>query len=161
MYVCAWVELPTTQYEVGAWMVLDAILLFLGDIVMVRFPNWAIVIIPEMKLHDAAFKNGAYEVAFGGSLDYAIIEYEKDKGGDKQGTCFIITPRPFSWCTLFPARLVGPDSAAEAYVYRAAAGHLFLVEAKCQVGGGGLKAFIPEAVTQAMVILLDSRWIST
>ena len=77
-------------------MVLDAILLFLGDIVAARFPNRAIVIIPEMKPHDAVFKNGAYEVTFGGSLDYAIIEYEKDKGGDKQGTCFVITPRPFS-----------------------------------------------------------------
>ena len=77
-------------------MVLNAILLFLGDIVTARFPNRAIVIILEMKPHDAAFKNGAYKVTFSGNLDYAIIEYEKDKGGDKQGTCFVITPRPFS-----------------------------------------------------------------
>jgi len=72
-------------------MVLDAILLFLGDCIAEKCPNRAVAIIPEMRPRDALFKMDAYEVTFGGSVDYAIIEYEPDKQGDKQGTCVAIT----------------------------------------------------------------------
>ncbi|KAF5310486.1 hypothetical protein D9611_012323 [Ephemerocybe angulata] len=120
------------DYEAGARMVLDAILLFLGDVISVKSPDRDIAIIPEMKPHEALFKKDGYEVTFSGSVDYAIIEYEADQEGDHQ------------------ARLVGPNSHGETYVYRVAEGRLFLVQAS-------LGLFIPEAVTQAMAVLSNSN----
>ncbi|KAF6741953.1 hypothetical protein DFP72DRAFT_941022 [Ephemerocybe angulata] len=127
------------DYEAGARTVLDAILLFLGDVISVKSPHRDIAIIPEMKPHEALFKKDGYEVTFSGSVDYAIVEYEADQAGDHR------------------ARLVGPNSFGETYVYRVGAGRFFLVEAKRQAGKTSLVSFIPEAVTQAMVVLSNSK----
>ncbi|KAF6760597.1 hypothetical protein DFP72DRAFT_882690 [Ephemerocybe angulata] len=127
-------------YEAGARTVLDAILLFLGDVISVKSPHRDIAIIPEMKPHEALFKKDGYEVTFSGSVDYAIVEYEPDQAGDHR------------------ARLVGPDSFGETYVYQVAEGRFFfLVEAKYQTGKDSLGLFIPEAVTQAMAVLSNSN----
>ncbi|KAF5339761.1 hypothetical protein D9611_009070 [Ephemerocybe angulata] len=128
------------DYEAGARMVLDAILLFLGDVISVKSPHRDIAIIPEMKPREALFKKDGYEVTFSGSVDYAIVEYEPDQAGDHR------------------ARLVGPDSFGETYVYQVAEGRFFfLVEAKYQTGKDSLGLFIPEAVTQAMAVLSNSK----
>ncbi|KAF5339854.1 hypothetical protein D9611_009067 [Ephemerocybe angulata] len=93
-----------------------------------------------MKPREALFKKDGYEVTFSGSVDYAIVEYVPDQAGDHR------------------ARLVGPDPFVEEYVYQVAEGRLFLVEAKRQPAGKtSLGSFIPEAVTQAMVVLSNSK----
>ncbi|CAA7271860.1 unnamed protein product [Cyclocybe aegerita] len=126
------------NYEVGARMLLDAILLSLGEVISTLNPNHDLAIIPEMKPQDAAFENGNYRVLFGGSIDYGVVEYEKDPDNDNEG------------------RLVGPDST-NAFVLRVAAGQIFLVEAKRLLISGGLGAFVPEAVTQAMAISSNAK----
>ena len=52
-------------------------------------------------------------------------------------------------------RFLGLDAAAK-FVYQIAVGHIFLVEAKRQLGVG-LRQFIPEAVTQAMNIASNTK----
>jgi hypothetical protein len=47
-------------------VVLDAILLFLGDTISVKSPNRDIAIIPKMKPHDALFKKDDQEVCSAG-----------------------------------------------------------------------------------------------
>ena len=58
---------------------------------------------------------------------------------------------------------MGLDAAAK-FVYQIAVGHIFLVEAKQQLGveakrqrGVGLRQSIPEAVTQAMNIASNTK----
>jgi len=45
--------MPPEQYEAGAQMVLDAILLSLEELVSILSPDHDLAIIPEMKLEDA------------------------------------------------------------------------------------------------------------
>ncbi|KAL0947856.1 hypothetical protein HGRIS_010493 [Hohenbuehelia grisea] len=118
------------NFEVGARMVLDAILLSVGEITTILKPQKDVAIIPEMKLEDAPFSKDGYQVVLGGSIDYGIVEYMVDEDDDTRG------------------RLVGPGLPN--YIFEVASGHIFLVEAKQQQAIGGLMAFIPQAVTQAM-----------
>lgn len=92
-YACKhamFVHLPglisNTQYEVGTRMVLEAILLSLGDIISILRPNDDVAIIPEMKIKDAAFETDSYRVLLGGSIDYGVVEYEKDPYNENAGT---------------------------------------------------------------------------
>ena len=38
-----------------------------------------------MKPEDALFTNKGYQMVFGGSIDYSIIQYEKDEDNDNYG----------------------------------------------------------------------------
>ncbi|KAJ3515144.1 hypothetical protein NLJ89_g1955 [Agrocybe chaxingu] len=110
----------------------------LGEIISTLHPNHDLAIIPEMKPEDAGFEKDGYHVMFGGSIDYGVVEYEKDADNDNRG------------------RLVGPDTTSD-FVFQVAAGHFFLVEAKRLLISGGLSAFVPEAVTQAMSVMSNSN----
>lgn len=70
-------------------MVLDAILLSVGEIISQKTANRDIAIIPEMKARDALFTNGGYQVLLGGSVDYGVIKYEKDPDNDNQGNVLL------------------------------------------------------------------------
>jgi hypothetical protein len=66
-------------------MVLDAILLSLGEITSTLSPDRDLAIIPQMKPQDALFTKEGYQMLFCGSIDYSVVEYEKDENGDNHG----------------------------------------------------------------------------
>jgi hypothetical protein len=72
-------------------MVLDAILMSLGEITSALSSDRDVAIIPEWKPQDAFFTNEEYQVLFGGSIDYGIIEYKRDENDDNQGNFFTVT----------------------------------------------------------------------
>jgi len=149
------------QYEPGARIVLDAILLSLAEIVSKESPPRSVAILPEMKVKEVLFNNPVtgQEVWFDGSLDYAIIEYEDS--GDNKGKflplIIIIWPSLFLIACLPSDRLVAPGTS-RTFVFEIASSHMFLVEPKRHNQDRSLAPFIPEAVTQAMAFSELSKW---
>ena len=66
-------------------MIFDAILMSLGEITTMLSPNRDLAVILEMKPMDALFANQGYRVLFSGTIDYVVIQYEKDKDNDNHG----------------------------------------------------------------------------
>lgn len=66
-------------------MVLETILMSLGEIILTVSPGQDLAVIPQMELQDALFTKEGYQVSFSGSIDYCVVECEKDKNGDNQG----------------------------------------------------------------------------
>ncbi|KAG2016616.1 hypothetical protein CC2G_009770 [Coprinopsis cinerea AmutBmut pab1-1] len=120
------------NFQVGPRMVLDALLLSMGEITSIIDPAKDVAIIPEMKTGGAAFSKGGYQVVLGGSIDYGVVEYMIDEDDEAKGG------------------LVGP--VLPEHIFEVAYGFFFLVEAKRHHAVGELTASIPEAVTQAMLI---------
>ena len=144
-----------SQYEPGARMVLDAILLSLAEIVSKESPPRSVAILPEMKVKVVLFTNPVtrHEVWFDGSVDYAIIEYEDS--GDNKGKfpplIIIIWPSLFLIACLPSDRPLAPGTS-RTFVFEIASGHMFLVEPKRHNQDRSLASFVPEAVTQAMAL---------
>ncbi|KAK7694137.1 hypothetical protein QCA50_003713 [Cerrena zonata] len=125
----------------GARIVLDAILLSVGEIASKNSTNRDIAIIPGLKTQDTLFTNDGYQVSFGGSVDYRVVEYEKDPDNDNEG------------------RLFDPQTS-DKYVCEIAVGHFSLVVAKPRRPGStetGFVASIPEAVAQAMSFSVNAK----
>jgi hypothetical protein len=70
-------------------MLLDAILLSLGQIISVLDPTHDVAIIPNSKQWEASFEKGL-NGTLGGSIDYGVIEYEKDPDNDNAGIAFCL-----------------------------------------------------------------------
>lgn len=66
-------------------MIFDAILMSLGEITTMLSPNRDLAVILEMKSKDALFTNQGYRVLFSGTIDYVVIQYEKDEDDDNHG----------------------------------------------------------------------------
>ncbi|KAL0945712.1 hypothetical protein HGRIS_014860 [Hohenbuehelia grisea] len=129
------------NYEVGARVYLDAILITLRKIALESSKD--IAILPEFSLTPAdgvrlVNKENGYEVTITGSVDYAVIKYERNEDSADR----LLTPEGFR-----PVELV----------YEYAAGRLFLVEAKRQ-NGRTLLSFLPEAVSQAYVMAKTAKY---
>jgi hypothetical protein len=75
------------QYEAGARMILDAVLLTISDISLDAQGGLPVAIFPQMQIAPVLVKNfeTQFEVRLSGNVDYAVCTYESEA---HRGTMF-------------------------------------------------------------------------
>lgn len=128
------------EYETGARMILDSILLALTEIASFNQRN--VAILPEMKIPPAdevqiTHPVSGFQLWLSGNVDYAVIEYENVRD--------------------YKDRLLAAGGSRDAVGL--SKGRLFLVEAKRQNSDNNLLSNIPEAVSQAIALLKSANFL--
>jgi hypothetical protein len=128
-------------------MLLDTILLSLGEVICILDPTHDVAIVPNMKRREAKLER---ESLPGGVLNYGVIEYEKDSDNDNAGMTFCLYFRSVAHVPAsYTGRLIGPDDTSE-FALEVSSGFMFLLAAKRPLESGDLNMFIPQAVALAM-----------